>query len=443
MIRRLAFFGFLLGAIPALGQIASAATKMDPATLYQKTEAVFQMYPVHQEASASEALASISKTANLSGSLALLKYVDPKNQFRRFFSVEGMDLVAFKDRDAKQVVDFRVTTQLTPLFLRQPLVSAGQPLNNLRIALDPGHMGGTYWDRETGKYAQDSAGHVISEGLINLQTALLVKQELEALGATVMITRNDLVPVSTMNPADMDLSDVARHELRSQSLEDWFQALLELGTLGATEAGVHQKMQHLGEEGLRINYFIEREDLDARARKIIAFHPDLTLIIHYDSPNTITAKNVSNLIDAADITRVYVPGSFQAEEFSTSDLRGEIAAQILSPERFRESVKVATAISQSIAHKLNVHLVTDEAGTVMVTPGVLARNLRVSRKITVGLVAYAECLMYGNTTEFHRLLAQDDAMVIGGKSYAYSQRLKDVASAIRDGIVSYYGTAGL
>ncbi|SHI84152.1 Uncharacterized lipoprotein YddW, UPF0748 family [Geosporobacter subterraneus DSM 17957] len=77
------------------------------------------------------------------------------------------------------------------LMLKRPVVSVGgdQPLAGITIMIDPGHGGS-----DTG--ALGPLGAANAEKSINLNTALKLQQELEQLGAIVLMTRNTDIDVS-------------------------------------------------------------------------------------------------------------------------------------------------------------------------------------------------------------------------------------------------------
>src|SRR5262249_39621179 len=74
-------------------------------------------------------------------------------------------------------------------------------LHGMRIALDPGHIGGEPWDERSGKYVQAADGSRLSEGVMALELALLLEKELRAAGAEVYIDR-DFSPVTSVGFED-------------------------------------------------------------------------------------------------------------------------------------------------------------------------------------------------------------------------------------------------
>src|SRR5262249_23501803 len=152
--------------------------------------------------------------------------------------------------DAKKVSDFDVKflpasgSAVEPAFVAHLRDARSNPpsapLRGLRVALDPGHMGGDRWDALTGKYTIDHQGGKLAEGVLTLQTAILLEQELTALGAQVMITRRGFHPVSHLNFDTFPLHDLERIDLRESTLFAWFTRLLSAGTGSALDAAFDQ-----------------------------------------------------------------------------------------------------------------------------------------------------------------------------------------------------------
>ena len=406
-----------------------APLTLDPKEIYDRTEQVLQLFQVPAEKSTASILAGIEPTASAAFLQSWIRYVDASQSFPRFFTVTENSFTGFRDRDSKSIADFQM-----PL-ARSTEIPARKSLRSLRIALDPGHIGSDYWDKATGKYVKDKDGTVVSEGVINLQVCLLLKEELERLGAIVMITHEGLSPVSEKSPKDLDLNWFGKMELRARSLDSWFLAQLNSTSQSDLEKNFrsNSNFQSIFSESKRMNYFILREDLSARAEKVQAFDPDLTLIIHSDAQDPVPMDTLP------EITRAYVPGALAETEYAGTRVKAEMAARLLQADKLQESLEISRAIVQSVSKKLNTRLPThDMDTTIALEPGIFARNLVLNHAITKGATSYIECLMYGSRKEFDRLKQKDYQMMIDGKAVFYSQRLQDLAKAIRDAVANYY-----
>src|SRR5690606_13996088 len=100
----------------------------------------------------------------------------------------------------------------------------------VKIAIDPGHMGEDLWDKRTGKYVRHTDGRYLSEGILALQVSLLLKRDLENLGAEVLLTRVTADPVSKIPYEQLELEPYIKNEIRESIHQPWFQSLLSAGT---------------------------------------------------------------------------------------------------------------------------------------------------------------------------------------------------------------------
>ncbi|OYV00821.1 MAG: hypothetical protein CFE26_23555, partial [Verrucomicrobiales bacterium VVV1] len=70
-----------------------------------------------------------------------------------------------------------------------PAAPADKPLSGLKIAIDPGHIGGE-WAKMEERWFSVDGGTPVCEGDLTLKVARLLKPKLEALGANVSMVRN-------------------------------------------------------------------------------------------------------------------------------------------------------------------------------------------------------------------------------------------------------------
>ena len=433
----------------------SAAPSADE--IYRRTQAVMAYYGVAAEPESQPVVDRMAGIQTEAGLRAMLEFLDAKSQFNRYFTLDSASFVSAQDRDSKKLVDFAAplhasasaddadrsfdSTRLASLARSNP---ADQPLKGLRIAIDPGHMGGDLWDERTGKFViEHASGHKLSEGVMNLQTSMLLESRFKSLGADVMLTHRGLGPVSEIPYEKIDVAAFAREELRAVSLQDWFQNLLTSGPVGqalyaAFDSSSNRKK--LFSESSRSTYFISREDLEARARVVEAYDPDLTLIIHYDTSDPPGDPNGTSP-STHNGTKAYVAGSFDSMEYAQRDDRLYFAKHALQGSFWWQSARLGQSVVEQIRTQMGIPLDTTGAGvSKQVVPGVWSRNLALNRRIPGRVVSFIEC-MYYNTTEFSALYRQTNPMTIDGRSLPYSNRLAQMAKSIGDGVLGY--VAGL
>ena len=91
-------------------------------------------------------------------------------------------------------------------FCKKPKEPTGSPkkrksLKGLKIALDPGHIGGKYSEME-GRHFVMGKDSPVKEGELSLETALKLKKILESLEAEVILVRSKPEPVTSKRPED-------------------------------------------------------------------------------------------------------------------------------------------------------------------------------------------------------------------------------------------------
>jgi N-acetylmuramoyl-L-alanine amidase len=82
-----------------------------------------------------------------------------------------------------------------------PLANPNKPLSGLRIALDPGHLGGQ-WAKMEERWFQVGNTQPVQEGDLTLKVARLLAPRLRKLGAKVFFVRNANEPVTANRPDD-------------------------------------------------------------------------------------------------------------------------------------------------------------------------------------------------------------------------------------------------
>ena len=191
----------------------------------------------------------------------------------------------------------------------------------------------------------------------------------------------------------------------------------------------------------RGQYFILGQDLIARSEAINSFNADIALVIHFDAGDA--PGDASGLNGGYDATKVYVVGSYAPAELSSRRERAYFAQHLLDEASWDASLKLGRAVVSQLHSDLKLPFDHSGGGISRETePGIFARNLGVSRRVTQRALTYIECLYYDNPTEFAAISSARHPMQIGTESHPYSDRLVQVAQAIQKGVlnfVSHYG----
>jgi N-acetylmuramoyl-L-alanine amidase len=387
-----------------------------------------------------------------------LKYIDPQSGLQRYLNFAPDQLNLYQDffssllpagmleytanltgsgenLDSKNLID-----TLTAVGNQVKDPTNEKPLQGLKIVIDPGHMGTPFWDDQTGKYVK-SGTKKVSEGQLNLWTSFLVANELEALGATVVLTRTQDGPVSQNNYQNFDLSPYINQYFYS-SLDDWMGQYLNLSD-AALRSTIKTKpeVKKAFTASQRVQFFISGEDLEARSQIVDREQPQIMIDIHHDaSLTTIPTSRTANPRVSHNALEAFVPGTFFATETGSKIVRSEAVKHLLEARRWNESVNLASDVvsAMSASEHIGLETSTDFIGSTKVKNGVYARNLYINRRNLSALTVYLECLHYDDPVEFNKLANKDAVGNYHGISFPYPSRLKDSAVGIRNGIITYF-----
>lgn len=317
-----------------------------------------------------------------------------------------------------------------------------KPLEGLRVALDPGHLAHNMEMAEIeGKYvkmlpSKATKGKKVAffEAGHTLATAHFLKEKLEALGATVYMTR------SRLDDYPLGLS---YFEWKKTQAEQGMREALEKGFIDSVRA-----------EKVRNNEVSEKEhftwvynqlDLRKRAELINSWKPHLTVIIHYNITQAAWRdRNRLGFFPAAkdNFCMTFTPGSFMKGELQRPIDRLSFARLLLTPDLDR-SVSLSTEVVEEFHKKLKIPYVTAESPTSYIeracvyagSPGVYARNLSLSRLVASPLV-YGESLCQEYPDE--ALALSRTPFEIAG--VPTSERVARVAEAYMAGILEWVKT---
>jgi len=317
------------------------------------------------------------------------------------------------------------------LRIRQPLYTT--PLAGLRIVIDPGHMGTEEWDAATGKFVR-YGGRKVSEGQLALSTSLLLANELESLGATVVLTRTTNGTVAATTPETFDVKPYLNQYFYNAK-DSWMSDLLK-----KPDAALIQSVRSAPEtarafsEAQRTQFFIGGEDLEARSKIIDRESPDIVLVIHFDANQTDRLQNTESSVEA------FVPGGVRQDETGSRILRSYHLKHLLEVNRWNQSVDLAAAMTAGLAKSAGVPLLDlpEFLTSVKVKDGVYARNLYLNRRNLQALTVYLECLHYDHVNEFYRLSSNFAQGSYHGTPFRYPARLDAVVSGLRDGMLRYF-----
>jgi hypothetical protein len=354
-----------------------------------------------------------------------------------FIRVDSNAACILTDRDAQSWFTLRFAASESkvaaiPRWWRparaRPKSRKGGALSGLKIALDPGHIGGS-WAKMEERWFKSGDAEPVEEGEMTLRVAKMLAEKLRALGARVSFVRDKTEPVTPYRPDDF--KETAKAVLKAEGIEN-------------PPEDFQQADDPLREQSVRWQseiLFYRTSEIRERARRVnSSLHPDLVLCLHFnaeawgDERNpTLTDKNHLHLL---------VNGSYLPPELEADDVRFEMLRRLLS-RAFDEEIKVADVAALALAKKsgLPPYEYTKDIVTKVGTSGyVYARNLAATRLYQCPVV-YFEPYVMNSVDVFARIQAGDyeGTRVVNGIERPSIYR--EYVDGVVDGLVEYYRAA--
>ncbi len=338
-----------------------------------------------------------------------------------FVSVtEGIAEIKTREGRAPFVLRFatdRASAKAAPGYWRTraqiPAPPTDRPLAGLKIAIDPGHLGGS-WAKVEERWFRVGNSKPVTEGDMTLYVAKLLVPRLKALGAEVFLTRSKPGPVTTARPDK--LKDAAKR------------ALVDKDKPITPES--------LQDESERLFYRVS--EIRRRAKFVNeSIRPDLVLCLHFNAE----AWGNENRPELVDVNHLHflITGSWSAEELTYEDHRFDMLNKLLSGA-FPEELQVTDAIAKSMARETGLPpYVYKESNATKVgdNPYIYARNLLANR-LFVCPVVYVEPYVMNSRAAFARIQVGDYE---GRKNFAGVPRksiYREYADSVVAGLVDYY-----
>lgn len=288
----------------------------------------------------------------------------------------------------------------------------GKPLAGVRIAIDPGHIGGK-WAKMEERWFQIGNAKPVTEGDMTLRVAKLLVPRLKALGAQVSLTRSGSDPLTVRRPAE--LRKVAVESLREKDRK-------------ATKFAITKESEML---------FYRTSEIRRRALLVNdTLKPDLVLALHFNAEPWGNPAKPS--LVSANHAHFLVTGGWSKKELEYEDQRFEMLVKLLNRSH-AEEVAVSRALAKSTLAATNLPPYIYKGGTVRIRGSdyIWARNLLANRLFECPVI-YAEPYVMNSREVFQRVQAGDYE---GKKKVAGAPRLsiyREYADAITAGLVNYY-----
>lgn len=347
------------------------------------------------------------------------------------------DLIHITDDTAKIVEDRDAHTFFTLRFAKDeprqpprywraidklPPPRRDKPLSNLRIALDPGHIGGA-WAKMEERWYKIGDSKPVEEGEMALLVANLLAARLRELGADVSFVRSTNAPLTPKRPDDF--REVARAVLKKN---------------GVTEPKENYDDTTPKEQTVKWQselLFYRQSEIRYRARRVNNdLRPDLVLCLHFNAepwgdPNAPTLTDINHF-------HVLVNGSYLPDEIAVDDQRFEMLRKLLS-RAADEELPVADKMAEVFARETGLppyQYTTDTVVKVGTSGYVYARNLLATRLYRCPVVYFEPYVMNSNEV-FARVQAGDYGGTRDINGTPRPSIFREYAKAVSDGLEEY------
>jgi hypothetical protein len=310
-----------------------------------------------------------------------------------------------------------------------PPAKANKPLAGLRIALDPGHLGGK-WAKMEERWYKVGDAKPVTEGDMTLRVSGMVATRLRKLGATVLFVRNSTDPVTPKRPGDF--KELARKILIKNGVPQPRTDVLDPKD-PEKEQTIRWQSQIL---------FYRYSEIRRRAVLVNSkLHPDLVVCLHFNAepwgePGSPTLTDINHL-------HLLVNGSYQKEELDFDDERFEMIRRLLS-RAYDEELPIADTVATSMAqatglpaYQYPTTLITTKVGT---SGYVYARNLLATRLYRCPVV-YCEPYVMNSNDVFARVQAGDYDGVKEVNGVPRKSIFREYADGVTEGLREYYSNA--
>ena len=310
-----------------------------------------------------------------------------------------------------------------------PTAMSEKPLSGLKLALDPGHLGGN-WAKMEERWFQVGDTKPVQEGDLTLQVARLLAERLRELGARVSFVRNSDEPTTAKRPDDF--RELARKILIKNGVPQ-----PRADVLDSSDPAKEQTVRWQSE----ILFYRYSEIRRRAARVNFKLHPDLVLCLHFNAEGWGDPSNPT--LTDTDHLHLLVNGSYLAEELEFDDERFEMTRRLLS-RAYEEELPLADTVALAMARETGLppyQYPTTNSTTKVGTSGyVYARNLLATRLYRCPVV-YCEPYVMNSKDVFARIQAGDYEGTRNVNGIERKSIFREYVDSVADGLVDYYSKA--
>jgi N-acetylmuramoyl-L-alanine amidase len=353
----------------------------------------------------------------------------PDGSFWTHAAIDDGKVVIFGDNSRNQVLfTLRFAKSETacaplPYVYKMKAVSNDpiRPLKGIRIALDPGHIGGD-WAKLEARYFKLGNDPAVEEATLNMITCDRLAELLKADGADIVWAKHGYDPTTNLRPDSLHREAIAA-----------LVASPESGKRRRDSSAIERMVDN---EAALLFYRVA--EIRARADIVNKLHPDLTICVHYNAddwgdPDKPSLSGRSRLV-------IFVNGAYEKSELAYDNVKYDLMRKLLDRTAVQEERGCALVGQEMLDtlkyppesyNSMSTHHVTG-------VPSVYARNLLASR-LYHGPVIYCEGPYMNARDAYYRIIAGDYL----GTRMIQGQRVpsiyREYAGSVERGVLKYFG----
>lgn len=301
-----------------------------------------------------------------------------------------------------------------------------QPLSGLRIALDPGHLGGQWAEAEGRHFRMSDKHHWVREGELVLEVAQRIQAMLEPLGAEVTLVRESSIPVNRRTPTDYLPDLVQQYPMADlNSLEEQADYALLLQRESTRRA-------------------IVTDELAARARRINAeIRPDIAISLHINAVPWLMTEGGERLLSDQNHLHVLIFGAMSRQEAGIVHQQRQLTVKLADGcglEEFELGSALASRLAQATRLPPAFYGGSNAVLCDAAEPYVWARNLHMLRAVECPIVMLEPYV--ANSKEGYARIQKALETRANGQAPEEEDILVEYADAVVAGILSRYAPEG-
>jgi hypothetical protein len=365
--------------------------------------------------------------------------------FWDYATIDDNQVVVFSDTAKKEPIftlhfaDSEATQAPLPYIYKTKSVSTdpAKPLKGIKIALDPGHIGGD-WAKLEARWFQLGDDPPVLEAKLNLITCERLAERLEADGAEIIWAKHGDTPTTHLRPDDLHteaIAALAKTGAAKAASPNYTPSFL----FGLREPPKHspdRTQERIDNEAALLFYRVA--EIRARGDLVNKQHPDLTICVHYNAddwgnPDHPTLTNSSRLV-------IFINGSYEKSELAYDDYKYDMLRKLLDRTAVQEE-RGCALVGQQMLDTLKypaesypgsyfAHRVTD-------VPSVYSRDLLANR-IYHGPVIYCEGPYMNAKDAYYRIIAGDYLGTKNIQGQDVPSIYREYATSVEQGILKYF-----